>query len=128
MRSVFRSQRHQFPPPVRGQQWGQTDALLQRIDPKSAALRDWIPDLSYAIAEYGRVLVGELVPGDEASEARFRRAVGPLDAHREALARRARGGAEEPEEPEVDIDSPLPEVDPPTPPVVDDPPPVPADA
>ncbi|MEC7523373.1 MAG: hypothetical protein VYE22_26065 [Myxococcota bacterium] len=96
--------------------------------PKSDALRDSITDLSYAIAEYGRVLVGELVPGDEASEARFRRAVGPLDAHREALARRARAGGEEPEEPEVDIDSPLPEVDPPTPPVVDDPPPVPADA
>ena len=96
-------------------------------DPKAAALRDSITDLSYAIANYGRVLVGELVPGDEASEARFRRAVGPLDAYRETLARRARGGGEEPEEPETDIESPLPEVDPPTP-VVDEPAPVPADA
>lgn len=93
-------------------------------DPKAAALRDSITDLSYAIANYGRVLVGELVPGDEASEARFRRAVAPIDAFREALSRR-HGAGDEPE-PETDIENPLPEVDAPTP-VVDEPAPVPVE-
>ncbi|RZO62402.1 MAG: hypothetical protein EVA89_09200 [Sandaracinaceae bacterium] len=90
--------------------------------PESDALRDNITSLSYAIAEYCRILVGQLVRGDEASEARFRRAVGPLAAHLEATARR-RAAGEEPEEPtpEPDLDEPLPDVDAP-PPVVDDPP------
>lgn len=93
-------------------------------DPESNALRETIDDLSLAIADYARVLAGELVRGDEASEDRFRRAVAPIDAFREALSRR-HGAGDEPE-PETDIENPLPEVDAPTP-VVDEPAPVPVE-
>ena len=93
-------------------------------DPESNALRETIDDLSLAIADYARVLAGEVVRGDEASEDRFRRAVAPIDAFREALSRR-HGAGDEPE-PETDIEDPLPEVHTPTP-VIDEPAPVPVE-
>lgn len=58
--------------------------------PDTTALAGAVNALSYSIAEYGRLMVGELVREDAASVERFRRAMGPLDHHR-ASARRAPG-------------------------------------
>ncbi len=72
-------------------------------------------ELAYAIAEYGRLLAGELERDDAASVAAFRRAMAPLDEHRRASSRaRGRSTSEEPApepEPEVNLDEPMPVVE-----------------
>lgn len=83
--------------------------------PESDALRESLSELADAIAEYGRIMVGELERDDEASRARFRRSMGPLDAHRATLSASRAGEAPAVDEPDPDLDEPLPVVDPPSP-------------
>ena len=84
----------------------------------TTALRKALGELSFAIAEYGRLMVGELDRDDPESRQRFLTAMAPIDAQR-ARSRRARDVSEpeptEPEEPVVDLDEPMPELDPPAP-------------
>ena len=82
----------------------------------TSALRKALADLSFAIAEYGRLMVGELDRTDPESRERFLRAMAPLDIQR---VRRRRGRDPEPSDPEapvVDLDEPMPDIDPPAPP------------
>lgn len=79
---------------------------------ESTALRDAIDALASAISDYGRILVGEVEPDDEASVARFRRAVAPIEAQREANRRAASDPAPPPPSPDVDLDQPIPPVAP----------------
>lgn len=84
----------------------------------TTGLRKALGELSFAIAEYGRLMVGELDRDDPESRQRFLTAMAPIDAQR-ARSRRARDVSEpeptEPEEPVVDLDEPMPELDPPAP-------------
>ena len=82
--------------------------------PDGAAIQKASAELAEAIADYGRVFGGEVDRADPESVAAFRRAMAPLDAHRDLM--RPRGEQEEPAspaEPEVDLDEPMPELDPP---------------
>ncbi|MCB9593518.1 MAG: hypothetical protein H6719_12360 [Sandaracinaceae bacterium] len=90
------------------------DALGLRADrpeaPSTTAIADASSALAFAIAEYGRLLTGELDRTDPDRVATFRRAMTPLDEHRAtAFGPRSRPTDEpvvEPE-PEVDIDEPM---------------------
>ncbi len=77
------------------------------------------PPVRLAIAEYGRVLAGELDRDDPASVAAFKVAVTPIDALR-AANRRTRATPLEEEESSPELEEPLPPVEPA--PVVDEPP------
>jgi hypothetical protein len=98
------------------------DALgLGADQPESAdgkAIANTASAVAMAIAEYGRILAGELDRSNAESVAAFRRAMAPLDAHRRVSFGRRAGAPEdeeptpEPEEPEVDLDQPLPPVEP----------------
>lgn len=85
----------------------------------SGSIREAIAALADAIADYGRILVGEVDLDDPESVARFRAAVAPIDRYRESRSRS--GDAPRPEEPPV-TDAPPEEDVQPTDPV----PPVPA--
>lgn len=82
--------------------------------PSTTAIADASSALAFAIAEYGRLLTGELDRTDPDSVATFRRAMAPIDEHRAtAFGPRSRLTDEpvvEPE-PEVDIDQPMPAVE-----------------
>lgn len=87
--------------------------------PDTTAIAKAISEVAFAIAEYGRRMVGiELDRNDPASVARFKKAMAPLDRHR---ARQARSkGAEEdvvveppppdPEDEGVDPTQPIPPI------------------
>ncbi|MEQ9113052.1 MAG: hypothetical protein RID94_02245 [Miltoncostaeaceae bacterium] len=79
--------------------------------PDTAALQKASTELAHAIAEYGRIMAGELDRTDPESVATFKRAMAPVDEHRELI--RPRSEDEQPE-PEVDLDEPMPEIEPPT--------------
>lgn len=70
---------------------------------QTVAISGAIGELAIAIAEYGRILSGELDRNDPASVAAFRKAMAPLDAHRAWLAS-TRTGATEEELVEPDVD------------------------
>ncbi|AKF10358.1 hypothetical protein DB32_007507 [Sandaracinus amylolyticus] len=81
--------------------------------PSTTAVQDAIARTMKSVAAYSRVLVAELDEDDEASVARFRRAVGPLDAYRASTRASADQPQVEPTPGDDDPDEPLP----PTPPV-----------
>jgi hypothetical protein len=86
--------------------------------PDTTAVAEAVGNVAYAIAEYGRLMVGELDRGDPASVARFKTAMAPLDAYRASFART--GTEEDPlaDEPEpvtdVDPEAPVPPIPSPT--------------
>lgn len=95
--------------------FGEAMGLGENIpsSPDSAGLQKATNDLAQAIAEYGRILAGELDRTAEPSVAAFRRAMAPIDAQRRASSRsRPRREDEEPEEPEVNLEEPMPVVEP----------------
>ena len=87
---------------------------------ETTALAQAVAQVSFAIAEYGRLMVGELDRNDPENVARFKKAMAPLDAYRAANARS--GASEEEEEVDAPAD-PVTDVDPngPVPPVPGEP-------
>lgn len=83
-------------------------------NPDTSALSSASTSLGQAIAEYGRIMAGELDRDDEASVTSFRRAMAPVDDQRRSFGK-ARGSREEDveeSEPEVDLEEPMPPVEP----------------
>lgn len=77
-----------------------------------------VDQVSFAIAEYGRMMVGELDRNDPASVERFKKAMAPIDAYRAANSRTTTN-----EEEDLEVLEDLLDVDPigPIPPVPGDP-------
>jgi hypothetical protein len=107
-----------FVPYIRGAHAAYGKALGLSSAPKeiaeTTALADAVAQVSFAIAEYGRLMVGELDRNDPENVARFKKAMAPLDAYRAANARS--GASEEdvdaPVDPATDVDpnGPVPPV------------------
>lgn len=72
-----------------GEALGLGESLLET--PDTTAIANAVTNVAYAIAEYGRMMVGELDRNDPKSVARFLEAMAPLDRHR-AKPRSGGGG------------------------------------
>jgi hypothetical protein len=70
---------------------------------EAVAISGAIADLTIAIAEYGRILSGELDRKDAASIDAFKKAMAPIDGHRAWLASRRTGATAEEVETEEDV-------------------------
>ena len=82
----------------------------------TTALQRATTELAHAIADYGRVLAGELDRTDDESMGAFKQAMAPIDAQRRVLSRNRDKTPEptivedEQPSPDVDLDEPMPVV------------------
>lgn len=84
-----------------GEALGLGESLLET--PDTTAIANAVTNVAYAIAEYGRMMVGELDRNDPESVARFLKAMAPLDRHRAKQSRSSGGGGGE----DVVVDTPI---------------------